>query len=192
MTSGTTAWRVGRPWVWLAPSLLLLAAMTAWGVVRYPELPERVPEHIGVDGVDAWADKSVGSVFLPVFVYALVTVVVVACAVGAARVTPLDELPEPEPGERWAKATSTTNGRPASAASARRLVRALLAMNVAFGLAFLPLCWTQWRTTQTPDVPGWILPVTLVAFLVSLAPLGVAWWRDAEERSASRTERLRP
>ncbi|WBB61964.1 DUF1648 domain-containing protein [Streptomyces sp. WMMC500] len=167
-------------WMWLMPSLLLLGTMVVWGAVRYSQLPERVPGRIGLEGVDAWTDKSVWTVFLPVFVYAGATVVVLTCAVGAARVTPLDAVPEPQ--DQWGKAASVMNGRPATAASAQRLVSALLMMNAVLGTAFLPLCWVQWRTTQTADVQGWIWPVTLAVFLVSLVPLGVAWWRDAEAR----------
>jgi hypothetical protein len=57
--------------------------------------------------------------------------------------------------------------------------------NALIGVALLPACWVQWRTTATADVPGWILPVTLAVFLAALAPLGTAWWRDAEERRAA-------
>ncbi|MEO3839738.1 DUF1648 domain-containing protein [Streptomyces sp. B22F1] len=165
------------------PSLVLLGAMVVWGTVRYPQLPDRVPEHIGPGGVDAWTDKSVGTVFLPVFVYAAVTVVVVACAVGAARVTPLDEMPQPR--DRWGRAASVMGSRPATAASAQRLIRALGMMNAVLGAAFLPPCWVQFRATQTAGVPGWVLPVTLAVLLASLLPLGVVWWRDAQERKAA-------
>lgn len=178
--TGTTARRQPMPWGWLAPSLLLLGAMAAWGAVRYPHLPGRVPLHIGPGGVDDWTAKNPATALLPLIVYAGLTLVVVACAAGVARVTPQDAVERP--ADRWARAAEASSGRPASAASVRRLVRALLAMNGVFGLAFLPMCWVHWRGTVTTDVPGWILPGILAAFVVALVPLGVAWWRDAEER----------
>ncbi|MEO3749162.1 DUF1648 domain-containing protein [Streptomyces sp. B6B3] len=180
MTTRAVDERGRTPWAWLAPNLSLLGAMAVWGVARYPNLPDRVPQHVGPEGVDAWTDRSVGSAFLPVFVFAGLTVIFVACAAGAARVTPLDALPEPS--DAWGRAAAATRGRPATAASARRLARALLMANIGFGVALLPLCWLQWRGTATTDVPGWILPVTLGVFLASLTPLALAWWRDARQR----------
>ncbi|WP_206337698.1 DUF1648 domain-containing protein [Streptomyces sp. WAC 06738] len=178
----TAAGRQAFPWGWLVPSAVVLGAMTVWGVLRYPEVPGRVPQHIGPGGVDAWTDKSVWTVFLPVFVYAGLTLVLVACAAAAARTTPLDALPEPR--DPWARAGGSMVNRPATAASAHRLARALLLLNAGLGLGFLPPCWTQWRTTQTAAVPGWILPVTIAAFVLSLVPLLLAWRYDARAKRA--------
>lgn len=170
------------PWAWLTPSLLLLAGMTVWGVLRYPDLPDRLPRHIGPGGVDAWTDRTVLSAFVPVFLYAGVTLLVAGCAAWAARTTPQDEMPEP--ADPWARAAAVTNNRPATAASARRTAKALLLCNAGLGGALLPLCLLQWRTPQTADVPAWTLPVTLLFLLLSLVPIGVAWRRDAAERKA--------
>ncbi|MDT0444327.1 DUF1648 domain-containing protein [Streptomyces johnsoniae] len=171
------------PWAWLVPSLLLLAAMTAWGAVRYPDLPDRLPRHIGPGGVDAWTDKTVLSAFVPVYLYAGVTLLLAACAAWAARSTPLDEMPEP--ADPWARAAAVSHNRPATAASARRTAKSLLLFNAGLGVALLPLCGLQWRTTQTADVPAWPLPVTVLLLLLSAAPLGVAWRRDAAEKKAA-------
>ncbi|MDT0266616.1 DUF1648 domain-containing protein [Streptomyces sp. DSM 44915] len=170
---------------WAAPSVLLLAALTLWGVLRYPDLPDRVPRHIGPGGVDAWTDRSVGAAFLPVFVYAGLTVLMIGCALAVARTTPLDELPPP--ADRWAAAArASTSNRPADAASVRRTARALLLTNALLGLAFLPMAWVQWRAEETAHVP-WGLTVALVAaLLVSLAPVLVAAWRDAQHKRAAR------
>ncbi|WP_348772206.1 DUF1648 domain-containing protein [Streptomyces sp. RPA4-5] len=75
--------------LWLLPNFVLLAALTTWGIARYPHLPSRIPEHIGIAGVDSWTGRSIGSVFLPVFVYIGVTVLLTACAELTLRVTPL-------------------------------------------------------------------------------------------------------
>ncbi|MFI9461036.1 DUF1648 domain-containing protein [Streptomyces xiamenensis] len=181
MRAGTG--RRGGTWWWLAPSLLLLGGMLAWGLLRYPEIPDRVPQHIGPGGVDAWAGKSVGSVFLPVFLYAGLTAVMAGCAAAVVRSTPLDAMPAPQ--DRWARASATTSGRPATAASARQLARALLMANALLGVALLPLCWVQWRTVQTTEVAAWTWMLALVAFLLSLVPPGLAWWSDARERKTA-------
>lgn len=181
--ASAAAGRSGPLWSWLTPSLLLLGAMAVWGVLRYPELPDRVPEHIGSDRVDAWTATTVWAAFVPVFVYAGITVVLSGCAALSAHVKPLDELPGA--ADRRSGAANALTNRPASAASARRTARALLIMNALCGAALLPLCWIQWRTPQTADVPGWLLPATLVLFLLGLVPIGVAWWRDAAEKKAA-------
>ncbi|GGS19902.1 hypothetical protein AB0E75_00890 [Streptomyces griseoviridis] len=39
---------------WPLPGAVPTVALTVWGVLRYPRLPERLPRHIGAEGVDAW------------------------------------------------------------------------------------------------------------------------------------------
>lgn len=184
MTSRTTTGRREPLWSWLTPSLLLLITMAVWGAVRYPELPDRVPLHIGPDGVDAWTARTVWAAFVPVFVYAGISVVLGGCAFLSARITPLDEMRVPR--DRWARAAGAMTNRPASAASARRSARALLIMNALAGIALMPLCWLQWRTLETAEVPAWLLPGTLALFLLGLVPIGAAWWRDAAEKRTAR------
>lgn len=176
--------RSGPLWSWLAPSLILLGAMAVWGVLRYPDLPDRVPQHIGPDGVDAWTATTVGTAFIPVFVYAGLTVVLAGSAVLSARITPRDEMPAP--AERAGGAAAALINRPASAASARRTARSLLIMNALFGVGLVPLCWLQWRTPETAAVPAWVMPGTLALFLVGLVPVGAACVRDMSEKRAER------
>jgi uncharacterized membrane protein len=78
---------------WLLPNAAVLAVLAIWGSLRYPCLPDRIPQHIGAQGVGAWTDRSIGSAFVLVFVYAGVTVLLLACAELMLRVTPRDELP---------------------------------------------------------------------------------------------------
>ncbi|WP_348772209.1 DUF1648 domain-containing protein [Streptomyces sp. RPA4-5] len=59
--------------LWLLPNASLLAALSLWGVARYPHLPPRIPQHIGIGGVDAWTERSIGSAFALVFVFIGVT-----------------------------------------------------------------------------------------------------------------------
>ncbi|GAA2332931.1 DUF1648 domain-containing protein [Streptomyces kunmingensis] len=149
--------------LWLLPSVVLLAAMGVWGTVRYGDLPERIPEHIGTGGVDAWTDRSVGSAFLLVFLYAGVTVMMIAGAELSLRVTPRDELTKR--GTPFGGASASLLNRPASRTAARRTARALLLFNACVGVSLLVSCGVLWRTTPDPDVPGW-LPVALIAPLV--------------------------
>ncbi|WP_314177132.1 DUF1648 domain-containing protein [Streptomyces winkii] len=185
MSNRAAAGRSEPLWSWLTPSLLLLGAMAVWGVLRYPELPDRVPEHIGPERVDAWTAKSVGAAFVPVFVYAGITVVLAGCAALSTHIRPLNEMPAS--ASRRPGATNALTNRPASAASGRRTARALLIMNALCGAALLPLCWIQWRTPETAEVPAWLLPGTLELFLLGLVPMAVAWWQDAAEKKAART-----
>ncbi|SFD84364.1 hypothetical protein SAMN04487819_10428 [Actinopolyspora alba] len=68
--------------------------------------------------------------------------------------------------------------RPTTRASAARQAKAVLVLNAALGMALLPLCAVQWRTTRTAEVGWWPLPVFLVLFVAGLVPLLVAARRD--------------
>ncbi|KAB8165798.1 DUF1648 domain-containing protein [Streptomyces sp. 3MP-14] len=174
----------GALWWWAAPSVALLVGMALWGIVRYPDLPERIPQHIGGSGVDAWGERSVGLAFLPVFVYAGLTALLVGCVWGLLRATPLDAMPPPK--DRWAQAEAAGNNRPASAASARAMARALLLTNALVGVALLPMAWVQWRATQTTHVSGWLTAAMVLALVASVVPPCLAGWRDSREKRALR------
>ncbi|PJE98355.1 hypothetical protein CUT44_06445 [Streptomyces carminius] len=171
--------RPGFPWPWLLPSLAVLLGLTAWGIGVYPELPERVPQHVGPDGVDAWTDKSVGAVFLPVFLYAGVTVVMTAVCAAAPRIRPADEL---DPGER----TSGLVNRPATRVSALRTGRAVLLTNALIGLLIALSCTVMWRTEPASHVPGWFPVVLLAVGSASVVPVLVAAVRDRRDRRGRR------
>ncbi|MFD7699976.1 DUF1648 domain-containing protein [Streptomyces caelestis] len=141
--------------LWLLPNVLLLAAMGVWGAIRYSHLPERIPKHIGVDGVDAWTDRSIGGAFVLVFVYAGVTVLMAGCAELTLRMTPRDELPDTGTPFAAGSSSSVLN-RPGSRASAHRIARALLLFDTCVGLTMLTGCAVLWRSTPDPDVPGWM------------------------------------
>ncbi|MCW8216625.1 DUF1648 domain-containing protein [Streptomyces griseolus] len=162
--------------LWLLPGVVLLAVMGAWGAIRYPHLPDRVPKHIGTGGVDAWAERSLGSAFMPVFVYAAVTVLMTACAELTLRVTPRDELPDdPAP---FAVAPSPSLNRPGSRASARRIARSLLLLNTLVGVSFLVGCAILWRSTPDPHVPAWLFAALTVPIVAGTVLTVVAAVRD--------------
>ena len=57
------------PHFFFLPSFVITAILFGWGISIYPELPETIPTHWNFEGEpDAWSDKSIGSVFLLVFV----------------------------------------------------------------------------------------------------------------------------
>ena len=61
----------GRAALWLLypAALLILAGCFAYGATIYDSLPDTVPTHWGGSGQpDAWAEKSFGSVFLPLLI----------------------------------------------------------------------------------------------------------------------------
>ncbi|MFI1422850.1 DUF1648 domain-containing protein [Streptomyces sp. NPDC020731] len=151
--------------LWLLPNALLLAAMGVWGAVRYPRLPERIPEHIGAGGVDAWTDRSIGSAFVLVFVYAGMTVLMTGSAELALRMTPRDELPDADRPSLAAGLSASVLNRPGSRASARRIARALLLLNTCIGVSLLVGCGILWRSTPDPDVPGRLFAAMLLPLL---------------------------
>ncbi|WP_320778759.1 DUF1648 domain-containing protein [Streptomyces sp. CRN 30] len=159
--------------LWLLPNAVLLAALAVWGVIRYSHLPERIPQHIGTGGVDAWTDRSIGGAFSLVFLYAGLTVLMIGSAELSLRMTPRDELPKTTTG-----LSSSLVNRPASRESARRTARALLLLNASIGISFAVGCGVLWRSTPDPDVPAW-LPVALLAPIVlGTVPTIVAALRD--------------
>ncbi|CAM5609880.1 hypothetical protein SANTM175S_01425 [Streptomyces antimycoticus] len=101
--------------LWLLPNVLLLVALSTWGALRYPHLPGRIPKHIGANEIDAWTDKTIGSAFVLVFVYAGVTVLMAGSAELTLRLTPRDELSNVTATPfATARATSSLLNRPGS------------------------------------------------------------------------------
>ncbi|MCF4135680.1 DUF1648 domain-containing protein [Streptomyces sp. Tue 6430] len=143
--------------------------MGVWGTIRYSHLPERIPKHIGVDGVDAWTDRSIGSAFVLVFVYTGMTVLLTGCAELTLRMTPRDELPDTNRSSFATGPSSSVLNRPGSRASARRIARALLLFNTCIGLTLLTGCGILWRSTPEPDVPGWLFAAMTTPLLAGTA-----------------------
>ncbi|QLH25327.1 DUF1648 domain-containing protein [Streptomyces sp. Rer75] len=156
--------------LWLLPNAVLPVVLATWGAVRYPHLPGRIPKHIGGDGVDAWTDKSIGSAFVLVFLYAGVTVLMAGCAELTLRVTPRDELSNANAApSAAAQVTSCLLNRPGSRVSARRIARALLLFNTCIGISFLAGCGILWRSTPDPNVPTWLFAAMVLPLLAGIA-----------------------
>ncbi|MGY0488591.1 DUF1648 domain-containing protein [Streptomyces sp. WG-D5] len=169
------------PWAWLAPSVVLLAGMVAWGIAVYPRLPDRIPQHIGGSGVDAWTDKSVGAAFVLVFVYAGVTALLSATAVLLLRTTPTSELPDGAP--RFA---ITGSQRPATRTGARRMAVALLVTNIGMGLSFTVGNLVLWRTSGASEVPWWFFVGLLAPILGGATLTVVVGLQDRREGNRAR------
>ena len=120
--------------------------------------------------MDAWTDKSIGSAFVLVFVYAGLTVLMAGCAELTLRLTPRDESSDAtaEPFAA-AQAASFLVNRPGSRASARRVARALLLLNTCVGISFLAGCGMLWRSTPDPNVPAWFLVAMTLPLLAGTA-----------------------
>ncbi|WP_069811989.1 DUF1648 domain-containing protein [Streptomyces sp. TP-A0874] len=169
------------PWRWLLPSLLLLLGLGVWGASVYPELPEQVPQRITAGGaVDEYATRSVGSVFLPVFVYAGVTAVLIATSIGMAGMRTEEELP---PGEGL---TGLVN-RPADRTAVRRMAKALLLLNFCVGLTIAVTCTATWRPGGLDHVPGWFLAPVLAPSAVGTAVLLVVAVREQSRARPGRS-----
>lgn len=167
--------RPAFPWVWLLPGVAVLIGLTVWGAVVYPRLPDRVPQHMDGSGVDSYADKSVGSVFVPVFVLAGILVVMALVAAAVLRTTPETEL---RPGER----VSSLVNRPSTRAGALRVAKATLFLTFCVGVGLAGACTIMWSTDpEAGGSPGWTLTLTLVPILLGTAALIVAAVRDKRD-----------
>ncbi|MFG2395806.1 DUF1648 domain-containing protein [Streptomyces lydicus] len=153
--------------LWLLPNAALLATLALRGIVRYPHLPARIPQHIGSDGVDAWTDRSIGSAFALVFVYVGVTVLLTAAAELSEEAAPFGN----------GLVRSSLN-RPRTRASALRTARALLVLNACSGVSLLIGSGVLWRSTADPEVPGWMFPAMLLPLLAGIALTVLAAVRD--------------
>ena len=152
------------PWTGLAAGFLVLVGLTVWGVVAYPGLPDRVPQHMGTGGVDTWTDRTVGSVFLPVFVYAGVLAVMAGTTVLTLRTRPTSEL---APGKR----VSSLVNRPSTPEGARLLARAQMLLACCVGIGIAGACTAMWSTHPEDAGSAWSLVLTLVP--IALGTLGV-------------------
>ncbi|MCC3282448.1 DUF1648 domain-containing protein [Arthrobacter caoxuetaonis] len=77
-------------WLPHVAAAVLLLSCFAYGATVYGSLPESVPVHWGLDGPDAWEEKSVGTVFLPLLVASGTTVLLAFISAVAPAMTPAD------------------------------------------------------------------------------------------------------
>ncbi|WP_030544553.1 DUF1648 domain-containing protein [Streptomyces albus] len=161
------------PRLWLLPGLAVLLGLTVWGIAAYPGLPERLPQHFGPGGVDRWAEKSVATAFIPVFVQAGVMALMAGTAVATLRMRPRDEAAT-GPESAWVRLLN----RPGSRASALRVAKATLFLGFCIGLTTAATGAVMWRTEERTDVPPLLLPAALLPVLAGTAVLVVVAVRD--------------
>ncbi|EOD68675.1 DUF1648 domain-containing protein [Amycolatopsis vancoresmycina] len=146
------------PWAWLLLPVLVVAATVVVGVLRYPDLPDRLPVHFSGGTADRFAAKSVGSAFGIVFVQAALTVILCVSGVLAFR-GPADVDP----------------ARPSASARAHRkfvsrLGTALVGLATLIDLGLFAAAWATWAAR--PDA-GLLLPLTIGPVAVGVALLVV-------------------
>ncbi|MEW2223141.1 DUF1648 domain-containing protein [Streptomyces sp. NPDC006990] len=171
------------PWGWLVPGVLLVVGLLVWGIVVYPRLPQQVPQHFGSDGVDRYADKSVGAVFLPVLVHAGALALLTGTAFATLRITPVRDLP---PGRR----TSSLVNRPQTAQGALGLARAQLFLGCCLGVTVAVACSLMWAVEPPAEGEprtGTLLLALLPSALGTAAVLAAAF-RDRRPGDARATE----
>ena len=86
---GTGLKRLG-PWLPHVGAALILVACFAYGAMIYGSLPGIVPVHWDMDGPDAWEERSVGRVFLPLIVASGSTAVLAFISAAAPALSPKD------------------------------------------------------------------------------------------------------
>lgn len=87
-----TSWRTDPPrfpWLWTLPAALVALGTAAVGIVRYPDLPDRLPVHFTLGGqADRWADRSIVGALAPVGVQLLTTALIVGLLLLTYRTRP--------------------------------------------------------------------------------------------------------
>ncbi|MEU7314619.1 DUF1648 domain-containing protein [Streptomyces sp. NPDC007083] len=176
--SGGAPGGAGFPWRWLVPGVLVLAGLLVWGIMVYPRLPHQVPQHFGSSGVDRYGDKSVGTVFLPVLVYAGALALLAGTAFATLRITPVRELPPGRP-------TSSLVNRPQTAQGALGLARAQLFLGCCLGVTIAVACSLMWAVEPPAEGEprtGTLLLALLPSALGTAAVLAAAF-RDRRQGS---------
>lgn len=137
-------------WPWTAATAAVLLAASAVGAWRYPALPDRVPTHWSWNGEpDSFAERTVGSVFLPV-------VVALALAVALHLMGIVGRAAQRSSGDSWA----------ARQGAELRVVLAQVALAVTVLICGLAVgFWLSPGMTA----PGWLLWVLLGGFLLATA-----------------------
>ena len=107
-----TSWRTEPerfPVLWAVPALAVVVATVIAGIVRYPDLPGRLPVHFTLSGTaDRWADRSVWSAFSIVPAQVFVTAVVVGLLVLTYRSRPDTDATDPASTARYRRFLGVT------------------------------------------------------------------------------------
>jgi uncharacterized membrane protein len=160
-----TAWMSGDRgkggvWlVWALPSLVILAATAVLGIIEFPRIPEVFPVHFDLQGQpNGWAHKSVLSVFLPVVLQLMVTLIIGSLTALAVRAPLRIDASEPNESARreWLMA--------------RRIIQGVWLLCACINAVLLwinAVIWTQAGRlgTEVMMAVNVIVPVVVVAML---------------------------
>ncbi|MER2134940.1 MAG: DUF1648 domain-containing protein [Arthrobacter sp.] len=159
------------PWIPHLGAVLITGACFVDGALIYGSLPDTVPVHWGLDGPDAWGEKSVGTVFMGPFV-ALGTAALLALVSAAAPA-----LSQQEPGaSRWE--AFRREGMIRGTVAAMGTVSLLVAACVGY------LAAQSWRTPE--QVALWPALVLSAGVLAVVIPVYAAANRNTRREAARR------
>ena len=149
---------------WPYPTTLTLIAATAlYGVTRYDSLPPRYPTHTGFNGrPDEWGAKSVLTVFGPLLVAGLLTVVMWALARWTARVA-----------TNSTKRSQSSAVSPQTGRSAEVSEWVLASVTLCTGVLLCVLSVLTWHS-----VHGWGLTAVLLIFLTLMVAVVIRGVRE--------------
>jgi uncharacterized membrane protein len=156
------------PWLWLAPSLIVIAATVVIGATLYPSMPATLTVHYGPNGVpDRTAAKSVATAFSLVFVQLGITALLgfIAAAVFRSRAD-LDPA-HPVASARWYRRYLSLSAK------------ALLGLATMIDLAMLGSSLLMWTGTVTRWAPVVIVLPILVTVVIAVVVLA----RNNRERT---------
>ncbi|MEU1623968.1 DUF1648 domain-containing protein [Streptomyces sp. NPDC020096] len=147
------------PWLWSIPALLIVAGTVVTGIVLYPSVPDRLAVHFNTSGTpDHFANKSVGSVFFPVFVQAGVTATILLLAWFSLRARPELDPARPADSARRHRRFSV------------RAVISLLLLAACVDLSMLAGAWPIWHADQNLSPLLVMLPLLVgLAIVVGVA-----------------------
>jgi uncharacterized membrane protein len=122
------------PWPWAVPSVLIVLGTAALGIARYPSMPHRLALHVNGSGhTDAFATRSVGTAFLPVFAQFAATALIVVLTWFSFRSRP--DLDPARPGD------SARRHRRFSV----QVVTGALVLAAFVDLSVLAAAWQMWH-----------------------------------------------
>lgn len=148
------------PWLWLAPSVIVVVATVVIGVISYPSMPETLAVHYGANGApNRLAAKTVGTAFSLVFVQIGVTGLLVGIATAIFRSRPDLDPARPVASARWYRQYISLGAK------------ALLGLVALIDVGMLGLSLLMWTGTVT----SWarlvvVLPI-LAAVVVAIVVL---------------------
>lgn len=148
-------------WWWELTSWAIIIALAVEGIIRYPEIANRIPTHFNIQGVaNAWANKSVLAVFSVLGIAAGVLLLFTGLGWFVIR----RARPDLDPGD--AKGTALQ-----SAVYRRRMLHVLGVLAVAVTATEALAALSMWGVITHPSPLLFTAPVTLAVIVVFVIAL---------------------